>query len=102
MTLSLRPSSGLVNRIQGVPNTVTTRYLCATHHKGHNRQDMGLPAELLKSVCFLCVKRAHRGTQGFQYAGTAFFVSVPSDVQPSVSYIYLVTARENVKEAQAA
>src|SRR5437899_12628364 len=63
---------------------------------------MGVPVELLKCVCFLCVKRPHRGPEGFQYGGTAFFVSVPSGVDPSVSYIYLVTARDNVEEAQEA
>ena len=61
---------------------------------------MRLPDDFLKSVCFLCVKQIRDGQERYQYGGTAFFVSIPSEVYPNdVAYLYAVTARHNVVKA---
>lgn len=59
---------------------------------------MRLPDEILKSVCFLCV---HTGKSefSFQYGGTAFFISIPSETNQNTHHVYLVTAKHNVDRA---
>lgn len=62
---------------------------------------MRIPDDVLKSVCFLCVKERVRPEQHHLF-GTAFLVSVLSDVSPADScYVYLVTARHNITKARA-
>jgi len=62
---------------------------------------MRISDDVLKSVCFLCVKaRARRAP--LHFFGTAFLVSVLSEVSPAdLCYVYLVTARHNITEARA-
>ncbi len=58
---------------------------------------MPIPLDFLQCVCFLCAKRAEGGTEYFEYGGTAFFVSVPSEAYPDeYAHLYLVTARHCV------
>lgn len=52
---------------------------------------MELPNDILKSVCFLCLKRK-LPNESLYFVGTAFFAS-------STSSSYLVTARHNIEEA---
>lgn len=61
-----------------------------------------LPDEMLKTVCFLCVKQTAHGQDSFQFGGTGFFVTVPSLAHPNdIYYMYLVTARHNIEKAEA-
>ncbi len=57
---------------------------------------MRVPEFFLTSVCFLCVENPVGSAEKYKYGGTAFFVSVPSDVLPECGHVYVVTARHNV------
>ena len=61
---------------------------------------MRIPDEILKSVCFLCVPKGNStDASSFHYGGTAFFVSVPYEIDKSAHHVYLVTAKHNVEKA---
>lgn len=60
---------------------------------------MRLPDDVLKCVCFLCLKN-RQGRERF--FGTAFFASIRSEMSPrDIAYSYLITARHNIKEVEA-
>lgn len=61
---------------------------------------MRVPDELLECVCFLAVKVRENGTEVYKYGGTGFFVQVPSEEPNGGYYIYFITARHCVKDAQ--
>ena len=61
---------------------------------------MRLPDQILKCVCFLCVKDIGSEGETMTYGGTGFFVSVPSESIPGRNYVYLVTAKHNVEKAK--
>ena len=61
---------------------------------------MRVPDDILRCVCFLCVKETKDGSDRFHYGGTGFFVSLPSESQPDTSHIYVVTAAHNIEKAQ--
>ena len=61
-----------------------------------------IPDDLLQCVCFVAVNEATPDGERMKYAGTAFFVSVPSAVAPDSGFIYLVTARHCVRRAENA
>src|SRR5271154_4095206 len=56
------------------------------------RWKLRLPPEFLESVVFLCAGREKKP------GGTAFFASVPDEINPKVEWVYLVTARHNLEE----
>jgi hypothetical protein len=64
----------------------------------HPEDLMRVPEEILECVCFLCTE-----SSGGKVAlrGTAFFVSVPAERIPNGSFTYLVTARHNIRKAEA-
>ena len=60
---------------------------------------MLIPNDFLECVCFLCVKETRGGADYFDYGGTAFIVSVPSETQPKEHcYAYLVTAKHCIQD----
>ena len=62
---------------------------------------MRIPDDILKCVCFLCVRTMDRGREVFKFGGTGFFISVPSEERPDeTNYIYLITAKHNVEKSQ--
>ena len=57
---------------------------------------MRIPDSLLRSVVFLCVE-----TQGeLKFGGTAFLYGHPRERFPDEHFVYLVTARHNVENAE--
>ncbi len=68
------------------------------YHKPPEDVNMRIPNDLLKSVCFLCVKIQKGKNAGrFQYFGTAFFVGIREE---DWTFTYLVTARHVIDEAR--
>lgn len=61
---------------------------------------MRVPDEILKSVVFLCTKSTTEGQERFDYRGTGFWVSVPSQAHQGVLSPYLITAKHNIEKAQ--
>jgi hypothetical protein len=59
--------------------------------------DMRIPDSWKDSVCFLCTKQS---TGVYHYGGTAFFVSVPGEQDPSFAFIYIVTAKHCIEKAR--
>jgi hypothetical protein len=55
--------------------------------------------ELIKTVCFLALRRTTGEDRGLIVRGTGFFVAVDSPVYKNVSHFYLVTARHCIKYA---
>jgi len=81
---------------------------CDTRLGGVERWSIGLaedakmriPDEILQSVCFLCVEDKRQGQSILRYGGTGFFVSIPSETNPNIGHIYLITARHCVERAK--
>src|SRR5262245_52337635 len=61
---------------------------------------MRVPDEVLKCVCFLCVKEIQNGVERMRYGGTGFFVSVPAPRNEGMVFKYLVTAKHVVERAE--
>ena len=59
---------------------------------------MRVPDEVLECVCFLCVKDQNKNT--YQYGGTGFFISVPSEKHSGKVYVYIVTAKHCIEKAK--
>lgn len=60
---------------------------------------MRIPDDVLKCVCFLCVRKPTPEGEVYSYGGTAFFVVLPNEVDSAYSHIYMVTARHCVDMA---
>ncbi len=75
---------------------VDERFASPRIHLGRpNDANMRIPDDFLKSVCFLCVQDKGK----WKFGGTAFFVAVPVEGDPTHSYIYLVTAKHCIDKA---
>ncbi len=62
---------------------------------------MRIPDHAIKSVVFLCVKTTNgKNKEKFLIGGTAFFVGIPFEGEPSSTCIYLITAKHNIEEAK--
>jgi hypothetical protein len=81
---------------------------CDTRLGGIERWILGDPGDAYmrvhdattSCVCFLCVEEMHQGQKKQRYGGTAFFVSVPSEVVDDREHLYLVTAKHCVVKAK--
>jgi hypothetical protein len=63
--------------------------------------DMRIPRDVVKSVCFLCVKAPDGSGQLYDhFIGTAFFVRYRHEVAPFSLYTYLVTAKHVLRQAK--
>jgi hypothetical protein len=63
---------------------------------------MRVPDNIIDCVCFLCIKTNDNDVDNYIVGGTAFFVSIPSETDPDIGYVYLVTARHCVDAAKQA
>ena len=59
---------------------------------------MRIPDEIRECVAFLCVRDQQ---DKVRFAGTAFFVILPSDALPDKGFVYLVTAKHTIAGLQA-
>jgi len=64
--------------------------------------DMRVPDNAIESVAFVCIKGIDNGVEHYTIGGTAFFVSIPSETDPDIGYVYLVTARHCIDAAKEA
>jgi len=63
--------------------------------------NMRVPNEVLKCVCFLCVKSVSgQGIEQYSYGGTGFFVGIQSDKHKDLTYVYLITAKHCIQKAE--
>lgn len=58
---------------------------------------MRVPDEIKKCVCFVCAKLP---SGEFQIGGTAFFVSMSSEVTDTIVHAYVVTAKHCIKQVE--
>lgn len=58
---------------------------------------MQIPDEVRKSVFFIL----YQDKAGFNLAGTGFFISTPTEVNPETSFIYLTTAKHVIVNIQS-
>lgn len=64
--------------------------------------DMRIPDNHLDCVCFICVKVKNSfGAEEDFFIGTGFYVTVPGTLLPNFRFMYLVTARHIIKDAEA-
>ncbi|HLK60047.1 MAG TPA: hypothetical protein VKU00_26035 [Chthonomonadaceae bacterium] len=61
---------------------------------------MRVPEPIRDCACFLCTQRRDNGNPIYEYRGTAFFVSMPSDEMAGVEHLYLITAKHNIEKAK--
>lgn len=61
--------------------------------------NMRIPDDYKNCVFFLCSEDYTSGTKRMRYGGTGFFISVASEQYPNDDYIYMVTAKHNIIEA---
>jgi hypothetical protein len=61
---------------------------------------MRLPDEILECVGFIGVQVVGDGVSDIKLGGTGFFVSLPSKASDNVAYVYFVTAKHCIAEAE--
>src|SRR5690348_1931871 len=64
----------------------------------HPEELMRVSEEILECVCFLCTESSEGNVK---LRGTGVFISVPTERVPNGSFTYLITARHNIRKAEA-
>ncbi len=63
--------------------------------------NMFIPDEVLKCVVFIGIEQTdEKNVKSCHFGGTGFLVSIPSDVNKNLGFIYLVTAHHNIAKVK--
>jgi len=90
------------NKISALQNVVLDTRLGGAERilwQSREKNIMRAPDVILKSVVFIGAQSLQAGSTDIAYRGTGFCVSVPSEQFSSRGYLYLITARHNIMQA---